>query len=201
MIGHGPYMMSNYVPSQSFNYKRNEAYFDKDFTQRRDQMPSSRSTRRSLAVQGRQHPLLHGAARGRRDGEERGQSASRSTARTNPGTNVVTFGKLPDGKSPFDERVRQAFSMSWDRDLFIDVFYNVSKFERRLPVDCAGTRTCRRSGATGSTPRARTSGPTPSTQARRREAEADGRGGFRQRLPGDLALHPGQPAGRAAEDG
>jgi ABC-type transport system substrate-binding protein len=35
----------------------------------------------------------------------------------------------PPEKTAFrDERVRQAFSMSWDRDLWIDVFYNVEKF-------------------------------------------------------------------------
>jgi peptide/nickel transport system substrate-binding protein len=43
-------------------------------------------------------------------------------------TNVMVFGQLPAGRSPFlDERVRQAISMSWDRDLFIDTFYNVAK--------------------------------------------------------------------------
>jgi len=37
------------------------------------------------------------------------------------------FGHNPD--SPFkDERVRQAWVLTWDRDLFIDVIYNVSKF-------------------------------------------------------------------------
>ena len=37
------------------------------------------------------------------------------------------FGYLP--KSPFlDERVRQAFSMSIDRDLYMDTFLNVDKF-------------------------------------------------------------------------
>jgi ABC-type transport system substrate-binding protein len=43
-----------------------------------------------------------------------------------------------DGKpSPFlDERVRQALSMSFDRDAYIDAFFNVSKFESEgLPVD------------------------------------------------------------------
>jgi ABC-type transport system substrate-binding protein len=38
------------------------------------------------------------------------------------------FGQVPE--SPFrDERVRQAWSMSWDRDLFIDVTFDVSKYE------------------------------------------------------------------------
>jgi ABC-type transport system substrate-binding protein len=32
-------------------------------------------------------------------------------------------------KTPFrDQRLRQAFSLSWDRDLWIDVFFNVEKF-------------------------------------------------------------------------
>jgi ABC-type transport system substrate-binding protein len=44
-------------------------------------------------------------------------------------TDHLTFGLLPEGKSPFlDERVRQAVSMSWDRDLYIEVFHNISKF-------------------------------------------------------------------------
>ena len=51
---------------------------------------------------------------------------------------VVTFGQLPAGKrNPFaDERVRQAFSMSWDRDAWIDAFFNVPDLEAGgLPVD------------------------------------------------------------------
>src|SRR5262249_30530110 len=44
-------------------------------------------------------------------------------------SNVLTFGMLPAGKTPFlDKRVRQAVSMAWDRDLFIDTNYNVTKF-------------------------------------------------------------------------
>jgi ABC-type transport system substrate-binding protein len=51
-------------------------------------------------------------------------------------TSVMSFGWLPAGKSPFlDERVRQAVSMAWDRDLYIDTFYNVKKLgENGLPV-------------------------------------------------------------------
>src|SRR5205823_9221225 len=49
----------------------------------------------------------------------------------------MVFGLLPAGKSPFlDDRVRQAASMAWDRELWIDTFYNVSKFNSEgLPVD------------------------------------------------------------------
>ena len=47
-------------------------------------------------------------------------------------TNVLTFGMKPESgaqSSPFmDERVRQAISMAWDRDTWINAFYNVSDF-------------------------------------------------------------------------
>src|SRR4051812_16145829 len=61
------------------------------------------------------------------------------TATANPAA-IVGFGwnNLPNGqKSPFlDVRVRQALSMSYDRDAFIDAFSNVSKFESEgLPVE------------------------------------------------------------------
>jgi ABC-type transport system substrate-binding protein len=54
---------------------------------------------------------------------------------------VAHFGWEPNPpeKTPFrDERVRQALSMSWDRDQYIDTFFNVSKFRAEgLPVETA----------------------------------------------------------------
>jgi ABC-type transport system substrate-binding protein len=51
-------------------------------------------------------------------------------------TQVWTFGHLPIGQNKFqDERVRQAISMSWDRDLFIEAKYNVDNFRKEgIPV-------------------------------------------------------------------
>jgi ABC-type transport system substrate-binding protein len=48
---------------------------------------------------------------------------------------TLALGYLPG--SPFlDERVRQAISMSWDRDLYIETFNNVSSFTNEgLPVE------------------------------------------------------------------
>jgi peptide/nickel transport system substrate-binding protein len=140
MIGHGPYTMTNYVPSQSFNYKRNEAYFDKDFNHfDAIQMPIITEYAAQLAQFKAGNIHYFTAPRNEDVVTVKNEDKRIQIYRTdvNPGTNVVTFGKLPEGKSPFtDERVRQAFSMSWDRDLFIDVFYNVSKFEAAgLPVD------------------------------------------------------------------
>jgi peptide/nickel transport system substrate-binding protein len=44
--------------------------------------------------------------------------------------NALTFGHLPVGANKFqDERVRQAVSMSWDRDLYIKTKFNIDKFE------------------------------------------------------------------------
>jgi len=47
------------------------------------------------------------------------------------------FGYRPNDKNPFrDVRVRQALSLALDRDLYIDVFYNVAKFkEQGIPVE------------------------------------------------------------------
>jgi peptide/nickel transport system substrate-binding protein len=55
----------------------------------------------------------------------------------NGASNRYFFGQKPGNASPFkDVRVRQAFSMVQDRDLYIDTFYNVSNFEKEgLPVD------------------------------------------------------------------
>ena len=48
----------------------------------------------------------------------------------------LSFGWLPKDQSPFsDERVRQAVAHSWDRDAYLDAFYNTSKFEAEgLPI-------------------------------------------------------------------
>src|SRR5690606_30046451 len=55
------------------------------------------------------------------------------------GTSVLTFGVEPflDGVNPFeDERVRQAISLAYDRNLDNDVQYNVEEFRNAgLPVE------------------------------------------------------------------
>jgi ABC-type transport system substrate-binding protein len=52
---------------------------------------------------------------------------------------AIYFGWKPNppGKTPFrDVRVRQAFSRTWDRDQWIDVFYNVSDFKAAgIPIE------------------------------------------------------------------
>jgi ABC-type transport system substrate-binding protein len=53
----------------------------------------------------------------------------------NTATTRFFFGHLPE--SPFkDTRVRQAFVLTWDRDLYLDVIYNVSQFRAEgLPME------------------------------------------------------------------
>ena len=50
---------------------------------------------------------------------------------------VMTFGQLPASGNAFaDERVRQAYSMSWDRKTWVDAFFNAPALESGgLPVN------------------------------------------------------------------
>jgi ABC-type transport system substrate-binding protein len=60
---------------------------------------------------------------------------------TDPAGLLTHFGWEPNppDKTPFrDERVRQAYSLSWDRDLFIETFFNVAAFESEgFPMETA----------------------------------------------------------------
>jgi ABC-type transport system substrate-binding protein len=148
-IGTGPFYLSEYKPSQGFTFKRNPDYWDKDsalvdtvekpiiteyaatlaqfkagniytfgsYTSgpqitADDVLPTKRDEPRILVYKG---PLSSAGIIGNR----------------------VGFGWLPEGKSPFlDERVRQAISLSWDRDLYLETFYNVKKFaDQGLPLE------------------------------------------------------------------
>jgi peptide/nickel transport system substrate-binding protein len=144
-IGTGPFMLDKYAPSVAFSYKRNPDYYNKDvpYVDAVD-MPivSEYAARLSQLKAGNIHALW-------------GQSRARAedilvTKKDEPELQIYeddmevtslhsAFGWLPEGKSPWlDERVRQAFSMSLDRDGFIDALYNVSRFQSEgLPVETA----------------------------------------------------------------
>jgi peptide/nickel transport system substrate-binding protein len=144
MIGTGPFVMANYASSVGFTFKRNPEYFDKDFAlvdQIDYPLVSEYATRIAQFKAGNIHYLA----------DVRGEdllSVKREEPRlliypsiiqlpVTQATDHITFGMLPDGKSPFlDERVRQAVSMSWDRDLWIETFHNIAKFEAEgLPLE------------------------------------------------------------------
>jgi ABC-type transport system substrate-binding protein len=144
VIGTGPYFLASYAPSSNFTFKRFPEYWDPDYALV-DQvelpiipeyaaalaqlkagtiytMGSSANTPQVTAgdiLQVKQEqPLL----------QIYGGDLDR-------GAILTAFGWK--GNSPFlDVRVRQAISMSIDRDLYIDTFHNVSKFAAEgLPVE------------------------------------------------------------------
>ena len=148
MIGTGPFYLKAHTPSVSITLARNEDYWDKDsalideidqpilpeYATRQAQFKageiySSDTWDRAgflhpedlLAVKGDQPELLIYQA-------PMGVSAS-----------AITFGQLPQGQSPFaDQRVRQAISMAFDRDLDIAVNFNTDEFEKNgIPVRSA----------------------------------------------------------------
>jgi peptide/nickel transport system substrate-binding protein len=148
MIGTGPYTMTNYSPSVGFTLKRNPDYFDKDWgLVEQIDMPIVLDYAAVLAQLKAGNIYSFGASSNIpgakaediltiKQEEPRIQIYPKArVAGANP--SVLSFGLLPDGKSPFvDERVRQAVSMSWDRDLYADTFFNVSAFTAQgMPVD------------------------------------------------------------------
>src|SRR5439155_16390382 len=139
MIGTGPIIMSKYTTSEGWVLKRNPAYYDPDYLLV-DQVDLPIITEYAAALAQFKAGNLHYFDLIK--GED-----LLSVKREQPQlqiypadfvfqANTLTFGLLPEGKSPFlDERVRQAVSMSWDSDLWIDTFQNVSRFRSEgLPV-------------------------------------------------------------------
>jgi peptide/nickel transport system substrate-binding protein len=150
MIGTGPFVMTNYTPSVGFTLKRNADYYDKDFAfvEQIDKPIISEYT--AVLAQFKSgniysfgsHPssaLINSEDVLPVKREEPRILVYPGELRVGGGgsTGNLAFGWLPEGRSPFlDERVRQAISMSYDRDLYIDTFNNVSKFEAEgLPVE------------------------------------------------------------------
>ena len=134
MIGTGPYMLTEYQPSIGFTLKRNPDYWDQN-ANFADQinLPIVIEYAQFVA-QIKAGNIYHSFDQLRaedlftiKSDEPRLQiyALDLQTA-----SSVMTFGQLPDGKSPFtDERVRQAFSMAWDRDALIDAMFSVPGLE------------------------------------------------------------------------
>jgi ABC-type transport system substrate-binding protein len=145
-IGTGPFVLEKYTPSQGFVYVKNPDYYDKTFPNvDRVEIPIlteyaarlaqfkagnvhaatifTRVNGEDIAVTKKDVPAL--------DVYEEGFSGGAAVK--------TAFNWLPEAKSPWlDERVRQAYSMSIDRDAFIDAAFNVSRFEAEgLPVNTA----------------------------------------------------------------
>ncbi len=141
-LGSGPWYLENYTPSVGYTYKKNPGFKqDKRDLPYMDQveLPIVSEYSAQLA-QFRAGAMHHHAAVRSEDllSTKREVSALEmiSTDIGSRGTRNF-FGMLQD--SPFrDERVRQAWTMSIDRDLFIDVQYNIPEFTKEgLPMETA----------------------------------------------------------------
>ena len=139
MIGTGPFVLSNYTASLGATMKRNPDYWDQDFALA-DQIdmpivPEYASVLSQLKAGNIYYFLVRGEDILTIKREEPRIDIYENDFTSN--TTELTFGLLPEAKSPFlDERVRQAYSMSWDRDLYLDTFNNVSTFRAEgLPVE------------------------------------------------------------------
>jgi peptide/nickel transport system substrate-binding protein len=138
-IGTGPYFVAEHIPSSRFVLKKNPAYYDKA----------------GPMIDSAEYPIISEYAQGLaqlKAGElytypVRGDDILQTKkdvpdlslyagAMGSSGLGVV-FGFRNTDKAPFrDERLRQAFSMTWDRDQFIDVQFNVSGLRGQgIPVE------------------------------------------------------------------
>ena len=140
ILGTGPFILGNYTASVGATLKRNPDYWDKDFALA-DQIdlpivPEYASVLGQLKAGNIYYFAVRAEDLLSVKGEEPRISIYASDFATGA-PSELTFGVLPEGKSPFlDERVRQAVSMSWDRDLYLDTFNNVANFRSQgLPVE------------------------------------------------------------------
>jgi peptide/nickel transport system substrate-binding protein len=143
MIGTGPFYLDNYTPSVSYTLKRNDAYWDAN-ANLVDQINYPIVTEYAAVLSQLKAGNIHlfdpaGGLRGedifqlkKDDPRLQIYAVDLETKST-----VMTFGQLPASGNAFaDERVRQAYSMSWDRNTWIDAFFNVPALESGgLPVN------------------------------------------------------------------
>jgi peptide/nickel transport system substrate-binding protein len=151
MIGTGPFFAASIQPSVGITLKRNPDYYDNEFAfvdQIEYPVVSDNAQVEAQLKAGNLHQWTNSGGGGSPP-QENILTLKKEETRLGlyssdfvPNRNVLSFGLLPEGKaatgkSPFlDERARQALSMSWDRDTFIDVFYNVSNFRKSgLPIE------------------------------------------------------------------
>jgi len=150
-IGTGAYILDKYTPSVGFTYKRNPDYWNKTEpyidTIEVVTVPQY-ATQLSQFKAG--NVYVFGTNVGLNPGvqpqdivttkrETKALSMYQWLPSTANPTAMIGFGWSPIGgqKSPFlDDRVRQAVAMSFDRDTFLDTFYNISAFEKEgLPME------------------------------------------------------------------
>ena len=143
VIGSGPFYVSDHEPSVDFTLTRNPDYFDPDFA-----LVDSIHMPILPEYAARQTQLRAGALHFARPGNDIVRPDDLLTIKndvddlilqqsaTTAAASVMTFGTQGTDVPYFDERVRRAMSMAFDRDLDIEVRYNTDEFiEAGLPVE------------------------------------------------------------------
>lgn len=148
MRGSGPFMQTEYAPSVSFKYERNPGWYVKDRPMI-DGVFATIIPEYAAALAQFKAGRIYGGAGGTAAFQVRAEDIL-VTKKEAPDLNLYTNWQLntPSGrlfygfeggiqKSPFiDERIRQAFAMSLDRDLWNDTFFNVPTFTAEgLPME------------------------------------------------------------------
>ena len=130
-IGAGPYYMERYEPSEGFFYARNPNYYDQEFSfADKIDMPiiSEYATRLAQLRAGN----IHSFAVTKEDLLPTKESVPDLNLYKTDQTSIgiaVFFGFKDGPGSVFrDVRLRQAYSMSWDRALLAETFGNVNEF-------------------------------------------------------------------------
>jgi peptide/nickel transport system substrate-binding protein len=141
-IGSGPFYISDYVPSARVVFKRNPNYYNKNvaFVDGVDSPILGEYAANLVQLKA---GAVHDYAVRAEDQLLTKQEVPALNLYASPipggGGAYTFFGYLPTpaDKTPFrDVRVRQAFSMSLDRDLYIETFGSVSKFTSAgIPVE------------------------------------------------------------------
>ncbi len=130
-IGTGPYYISDFSPSVSIKFKRNPGFHDKDGFPFIDELeyPTIQEYAQFIA-QFRAGNIYEANGMQAQDiiptKKEMPQLELMETYYTTVLARVG-FGAAP-GSTFVDERLRQAWVMTWDRDLFLDAIFNADKF-------------------------------------------------------------------------
>jgi ABC-type transport system substrate-binding protein len=147
VIGTGPWALANYQPSIGVTWKRHAEFYDKTlpyFDQIENPILPEYAAGLAQFTQGR----LHAFAVRQEDILQAKKDAPLLnlyvTDVSDPSL-LTQYGwdaSVAENKPWRDERVRQAYSMSLDRDLWIDTFYNVGKFQQEgLPSEAVWATT------------------------------------------------------------
>ncbi len=139
IIGTGPFYVSEHTPSVSIKLKKNPGYYLKD-RPLVDSVEYPIVPEYATALAQFKAGGVYVYAARQEDILALKRDVSALILMKGDMNSIATntfFGYKPTDKSVFrDIRLRQAYSMSWDRDQYIDVLYNVSDFRNQgIPVE------------------------------------------------------------------